>query len=229
VKTDTVLNGVLLVLSACAITVTGLFVKREFWPSELKPTSSGPALEKSEVADWESYLSSGNRLGPSSALVTVVEFSDFQCPYCAQVAERLSKTREKYGGQMAILFRHYPITARHPHALGAALSSECAAGQGRFEEFHDVLFMKQDSIGIIGWADLAKRSGIANLQAFERCTRDSLHADRVDRDIAAGNRLGLTGTPTLLINGQMLRGAPSQSVLDSMVHSEIARRVSSTR
>lgn len=176
-----------------------------------------------EVPEWRSFAASGQRIGPADAPVTIVEFSDFQCPFCAVAAETLRDLRERFGDSIAIVYRHFPLTEIHPHATAAAIASECAAEQGRFEAFHDALFASQDSIGRVDWTWFASRAGLAQAEAFENCIAEERTAPVVARDEAAGRTLGVAGTPTLLVNDRRLLGRADGALLDSLVSAALAR------
>lgn len=205
---ERLMNAGMGVLVLCALVVTGLLVRREMGAPEAAPPAQ-------RVADWREYASRGQRTGPASAPVTVVEFSDFQCPACRVLAERLRTLRGEDPAGLAVVFRHFPLP-NHTLAEPAARASECAANQGRFEPFHDAVFAAQESLSDTAWAGLATRSGVPDLAAFRRCVAAGESA-RVREDVAAGMRLGLRVTPTLLINGKRVNGAPSLETLRGMI------------
>lgn len=188
---------------ACALIVTGLVVRRELFSSPAATASV--ALESRTVPDWRSYAR-GQRMGPADAKVTIVEFSDFECPFCRATAARLRAVRAKYPRDVAVVYRHYPLPY-HAHAVEAARASLCAARQGRFEAFHDLLFA-QDSLGMVPWSRLAQSAGVRDPAGFERCMRLPGPSPEIERDLREGARLGVRGTPTLLVNERLLDGAP---------------------
>jgi protein-disulfide isomerase len=189
-------------LVGCAVTVTVLAVRRELFSAA---PNAQVTLESTTVSDWRSYAE-GQRMGPANAPVTIVEFSDFECPFCRATADRIRAIRARYPREVALVYRHYPLPY-HPNAVAAARASLCAARQGRFESFHDVLFAHQDSLGEIAWSQLARAAGVPGAAAFDACLGDPAPGD-IERDLRAGGRLGVHGTPTLLINDRLIRGAP---------------------
>lgn len=206
------LNVVMGVLVVCALVVTGLVVRRELFPAPAaRPSAPAPM-----VADWREYASAGQRMGPSAAPVTIVMFSDFQCPACAVAAERLRALRRAYPREVAVVYRHFPLR-RHPHAVAAARASECAAAEGRFEAFHDAMFSLQDSIGTTDWTRFAASTGVADTAAFRTCVSRTGPITALEQDTVAGRRLGVRATPTLLINETRVEGAPPLDVLSSYV------------
>lgn len=212
---ERVLNGALVVLTLCAVTVTGLLVRREFFSA---PPGQPPVTK---VDDWREYARDGHRMGPANAPVTVVVFSDFQCRFCGVLMANLRDLRNAYPEQVAVVYRHFPLS-NHEYAAAAARASECA--QGRFEAFQDALFASQDSIGAISWDRFASEAGVEDLAAFRACTTNSAPSPALARDSAAGGRLRVSGTPTLLINDQRFQGAVPPAILDEYVRRALARR-----
>lgn len=199
------------VLLACAVLVSVSVARREFLPSS---PQAGPVVK--EIKDWRDYASAGSIIGPPLAPIVVVEFSDFQCPFCAVLATRLDSLQRKYPGQVAVVYRHAPIDNLHPLARPAARASICADRQGRFKPYHDYLFANQKTLGQKGWMEIAAEVGVVDTAAFSACLSGDLPDDAVRADSVAGRKLDLRGTPLVLFNGRMISGAPSFSVLDSL-------------
>jgi len=202
------------VLVGCALLVTAALVRREFFPP---PVAAAVPPSIHEVAHWADLAARGHTLGPDTATVRIVEFSDFQCPFCAQLEPQLAALRAGHPGRLAVIYRHFPLPA-HKYAVAAALASECAADQGRFEAYHDALFQSQDSIGVLSWDGFARRAGVPQLGAFRDCVVSQRDKGRVDGDAAAASSISAAGTPTLVVNGRML-GSSAQ--LDSVVTEEL--------
>jgi protein-disulfide isomerase len=149
--------------------------------------------------------------------VKIVEFSDFQCPFCARTHPAVDAVRRRYPERVAVLYRHFPLDAIHPFARPAAVASECAGRQGRFGEFATLLFAQQDSLGAKPWSRFAAQAGVADAPAFERCVRESRTLAEVDRDAKLGTATRIEVTPTLVINGTLRPGAITEAELDSLV------------
>lgn len=194
------------ILTLCALLITGILIRREFFA----PAS---AQAPHEVDHWEELAAGGHTMGSANADVRILEFSDFQCPYCAELAPRLRAIRAKYPNQVAVVYRHFPLDA-HPHAAQAAQATECAAAQGRFEPYHDALFAASDSIGVTTWDEFARRAGVPAIEAFHECVETKRYAGKVDQDAAAALSVAALGTPTLIINGRMFPETPSPAQLD---------------
>lgn len=200
------------VLTACALVTTGLVVRRE-----LAAPRTASAAAPVRIQGWHEFARQGQRMGPPKAPVTIVVFSDFQCPYCAVAMERLRQVRSAHPTEVAVVYRHFPV-AGHRHAVAAARASECAGEQGRFEPFHDALFAaSRDSIGIVPWERYAEASGVADLPKFRECANGSGPVPALARDTLAARKLYVSGTPTLLINGLRVVGAPPMDSLEAYV------------
>lgn len=212
---ETLSNAATLVLVICAVVVAGLIVKREFFSP---PPAAGSAVRP--VSDWKELADGGAVLGSRSAPLKIVEFSDFQCPYCAQAHFRLTELRRKHADRMAVVYRHYPLEAIHPHAHQAAIAAECAGAQGKFEAYHDALFARQDSIGVAGWSVFAKTAGVPDTADFRRCVEESRFADRVAQDVEAGEKIGVNGTPMFIFDGKMITGTAAVDSLDKWISAQ---------
>ncbi len=145
--------------------------------------------------------------GAADAAVTLVEFSDFQCPFCARTAPLLDEMRKKYGDRVRIVYKHFPLSF-HPAAMPAAVASAAAQEQGRFWELHDVLFQQGQSLAADRFEDYAKQAGL-DIARFRQDLVDK-HAEyerRVQQDYRHGLEADVRGTPTVYINGKKLREA----------------------
>lgn len=145
----------------------------------------------------------GNRdhiLGPASAPVTLVEYGDYECPYCGAAHGIVRQIQQTVGDQMRFVFRHFPLTQIHPHAEHAAEAAEAAAAQDRFWEMHDVLYENQralDDWHLVGYAEAL---GLDAARIARELAEDAYH-NRVREDFMSGVRSGVNGTPTFFING----------------------------
>ncbi len=145
--------------------------------------------------------------GPENALVTIEEFSDFQCPYCARFKiETLYRIKETYGDRVRFIYRDFPLTSIHQFALKAAEAAQCAHEQGRFWEYHDLLFANQDALTTPDLKRYAAEIG-ANPSEFSTCLDSGKNTREVALDLQDGYQAGVTGTPAFLINGLLLSGA----------------------
>jgi len=210
-KTDALANVATMALAACALIVTALVVRREFSAS---PGAS--SFEVRTIRDWRAYAARGHRSGPRNAPVTIVEFEDYQCPFCRRMVDRLDSLQRADPLRIAVVRRHFPLDA-HAQARAAALAAECAGDQGAFEAYERRLYASQDSLGPAKWVALARDAGVPDLPRFAGCVGEAALAGNVDRDVEAGRRLGITGTPTFLVNHLMVRGEQPGAVLGELV------------
>ncbi len=144
--------------------------------------------------------------GDSNAPVTIVEYSDYQCPYCAQFQTTMQTVMENYPGQVRWIFRHFPLTSLHPYALKAAEAAECAGEQGKYWEYSDQLYANQPEFSPDYFSTLA---GEMNLDTgkFNDCVNSNRYAAVINSDSATGQKYGITGTPTFFVNGVRYKGA----------------------
>jgi len=206
------------VIALCALAITLSIVRNQFFPGVARSAGLQPTREQA----WKQYARSDMRIGPASAPVTITEFSDFQCPVCSRLYRELLSVRRKRGDEIAIVYRNYPLEDLHPFARPAAIAAQCAAKQGRFADYHDFLFEHQDSLPTIKWTGLAGRLGVADTVSFARCLRAPETVTQLKRDSTDAAALQIPGTPLLLVNEWVFRGAPSLEALDSVVAREVA-------
>lgn len=143
------------------------------------------------------------------AKVVMVEYSDFECPFCSRHHPTMQQIFDKYGDDVAWVYRHFPLSF-HPQAEPAANASECAADQGKFWEYADALFENQDSLGEDTYKEIASELGL-NTSKFNDCLENSTFQDEVDEDMASGRSSGVSGTPATFINGTMVVGSSGSS------------------
>lgn len=200
-RLERVTDVVTLAAGLAAVVVAGLVVYRAI---DADPPAATPVGEIT-VTDWQRYADGGHRAGPETAPVTIIEFGDYQCPFCRAAEPHLTAIRSRYGDQVALIYRHFPLPG-HSSAFPAARAAECAGKQARFWEFHGLLYATESWIGDTSQArlvELAERAGVGRVDEFVRCLDGSEGDDAVDADIAAGRSLGIRGTPTFLVNGEL--------------------------
>jgi protein-disulfide isomerase len=161
-------------------------------------------------------------IGNAAARVTIVEFSDFQCPYCLRAAPTLKRLHEAYGDKIRVVWKDFPLTQIHPQAFKAAEAGHCAQEQGKFWEFHDKLFASQQALQPEFLKQYAKDVSLDSGK-FDECLDSSKYAERVRDSVAAGSRLGVNSTPTLYINGRKLEGAQPYDVIAAVIDEELAK------
>jgi formate-nitrite transporter family protein len=164
--------------------------------------------------------SSDHILGPSEAAVTLVEYGDFECPNCAAAFPVVRNLLRSLDGQLRFVFRHFPVSIRHDHAQKAAEASEAAAAQGKFWEMHDILFRNQDDLDRESLLEYAGELNL-DLARFTYELDESIHAERVFRDLASGEASAVSWTPTFFLN-EVRHGVARD--LDGLVR-EVAEQV----
>lgn len=138
--------------------------------------------------------------GRSDAIVTLVEYGDYECPYCGAAHPIVGQVREIMGERLRFVFRNFPLTQIHPHAERAAEAAEAAAAQGKFWEMHDTLYENQKALDDAGLLLHAETAGL-NVEKFVEDLRTGVHQARVREDFMSGVRSDVNGTPTFFING----------------------------
>jgi protein-disulfide isomerase len=138
--------------------------------------------------------------GPATAAVTLVEYGDYECPYCAQAYLIIKEVQERLGRKLRFVFRSFPLTGLRPHAYQSALAVETAAAQGRFWDLYDFLFKHGEVLTDDNLRQSAAKLGL-NIEKFDREFRDRTYSIHVDEDIQSGKESGVTKTPTFFING----------------------------
>ena len=160
--------------------------------------------------------------GPEDAPVTIVEFSDFECPYCSRVVPTLKRVQEEYGDQVRLVFKQYPLP-NHPQAQKAGEASLCAHDQGKFWELHDAMFADQQNLAPDALVAKAERLGL-DVTAFRECLQSGRYAEAVQEDLREGARAGVSGTPAMFVNGRLVSGAVPYEEISRVVDEELERR-----
>jgi protein-disulfide isomerase len=161
--------------------------------------------------------------GPEDAPVLIIEFSDFECPFCGRFyTETLPLIMENYGDQIRFVYRDFPLTQIHASAQKAAEAAQCAFDQDSFWEYHDLLFENQgalDDASLKGYADQLGLDG----EEFADCLDSGRYAQEVQGDYRDGLAAGVEGTPTFFINGQRVRGAQPWQVFQATIEAALAQ------
>lgn len=146
--------------------------------------------------------------GNKNAKVTLIEYSDFECPFCLRHLDTINQILAQYPNDVRLIYRHYPLTSIHPEAQKAAEASECAGAQGKFWEMHDKIFAANaaGTMNVQKWKDAAKELSL-DTNKFNKCLDGGEMAARVNQDTAEGSSAGVSGTPATFVNGQLVEGA----------------------
>ena len=165
--------------------------------------------------------------GNPNAPVTIVEFSDFQCPYCRASEQTVKNLLAKYGDKLKVAYRDFPLRSAHPYAEAAAEASRCASEQGKYWQYHDLLFSNPGKLDAVGLLEEA-RSLQLNEPQFQSCLNSAKFKDAVDADLKAGSRARVSATPVFFVNGIFIAGAQPASAFEKAIDSELARLGSSS-
>jgi protein-disulfide isomerase len=160
--------------------------------------------------------------GAAQAPVTLVEFSDYQCPFCKRAQVTVKQVLDRYPGKVRHVYRDFPVEKTHPQAGEAAEAARCAHDQGKFWQYHDLLFTNAPKAGPEDLRRYAEQAAL-DVPTFERCVSSGVHRTKVQRDVEDGRRLGITGTPAFFINGRPLTGAQPLEAFARVIEEELAR------
>jgi len=160
--------------------------------------------------------------GPATARVTIVEFSDFECPYCGALFPTLKKIEANYGDRIRLVFRQFPLTGLHPHAQKAAEASLCANEQQKFWELHDAMFQDNKNLGVDALKQKASDLKL-DMTSFNGCLDTAKYSEQITEDIHEGVRAGVTGTPAMFVNGRFLNGAQPYEAITKIIDEELQR------
>ena len=158
--------------------------------------------------------------GSEKAAVTIVKFEDFQCPFCKQAQPALGEVISRYDGKIRLVHKDLPLDSIHPQARQAAEAARCAGDQGKFWNYHDVLYANSPKAGLEDLKSYAKATEL-DLGSFGQCLSSGKYKTAVDTDSREGARLGLTGTPAFFINGRELSGAQPLEVFVQIIDEEL--------
>lgn len=164
-------------------------------------------------------------LGNPEATVTIVEFGDFQCPFCARLFhETLPQIKEQYvkTGKVRFVYRDFPLSSIHAMAQKAAEAAECADEQEKFWPYHDILYQRQQSLSIANLKTWASEIGLNSAQ-FDACLDSGKYTDEVQKDLSAGQLAGVTGTPATFVNGRLISGAVPFETFKAVIEEELGK------
>jgi len=207
------------VLAIATLILAGAAVRREFFPTaSARPMrTEAPTVE----SDWKDALPVGIRVGDSTARVTMVVFNDLECPACQAFHRTTNAIQDAHPKDVSLVYVHFPLPM-HRFAGQAAQAAECANKAGRFREFVNAVFTKQDSLGMKSWGSYAQEAGILDTAAITRCAHDPSPVQRIEAGRALALRWELVGTPTVIINGRRYASSPSREEVERVVQELLA-------
>lgn len=214
-------NMVDVVLALAAVTVAGIVAKREFIDAPA-PAASKLATEGGYESKLAQFAPVFRTQGNPSAKMHIHVFDDMECPFCARFHAELTDFRARDSADVAVHFVHFPLPS-HRFAKPAATFAECTVPQGRFFDAIDLLFKKQDSLGLKSWSSFQNDLKLQDTLAFQACVAANDHA-RIDSSVALGRKMGISATPTVFLNGVRYTVPPDASelrrILDSLRKSQ---------
>lgn len=175
----------------------------------------GPVRTLSQ-SDWNTLLASGHHVGPKSAPVTIVEFSDFLCTHCKEFNEALDLYRKDNPGQIQIVYHNFPLP-QHAYSKKLAASAECVAKMGNYERYYSLLYKNQDGITKLSLDSLAVKAGVKDVKAFNGCLSNQNVLNTIQHDVDLGEKIGLMQTPTIVINRVLYSGALTYQQLSEAI------------
>jgi len=195
--------------------------RRDAFVGSLRKTAAVDVrLERPELRRASIDVAGAPAKGPASARVTIVEFSDFHCPYCRSVQPTINELLTKYGDRVRLVFRHFPVDTLHPTARRAAEAAWCAQQQGKFWPFHDRLYLVGNDATPATLSRIATDAGLDG-SAFNACTSGADAHNAIDQDLDQARRLNLSGTPTFFINGRPFIGRQPLEAFIQVIDEEL--------
>lgn len=165
-------------------------------------------------------------LGPENAPITIIEFSDYQCPYCVKWYQEVhGRLMKEYEGKIRFVYRDFPLYSIHPEALPAAEAANCAGEQDAYWPFHDALFGQKNGLGAQAYSKYASELGL-NVDQFNKCMSERRYKSEVDADFKFASTLGVSSTPTFFVNGLAIVGAQPFEVFKDVIDKELAGDIS---
>jgi len=215
-------RGLSVILSLSAVTIAGSVAWREFSNQPQIVTDSARSPQPEYTPGWEEALSVGIRVGEASAPITIVEFSDLECPACARFQGVIEEALQEYPEDVAFVFVHMPLQG-HRFARQAAMVAECAEASGQFMPMISAIFRKQDSLGLKSWGSFAQEAGLSDSASISACAWDSRPVPRIEAGLALARKLDVTATPTVLVNGWRFVG-PTKNELNRAIEAALGGR-----
>jgi protein-disulfide isomerase len=184
------------------------------------PAAANPAVQRYDIP-----VDDDPAIGPDNAAITIVEFSDYECPYCRQWhSEVFTKLMEAYPEQVRLVYRDFPLSSIHPNAVPAAIAANCANEQGKFWPVHERLFSMELGLNDQAYRDYAAALGL-NVQSFNECVESQRYQAEVEADYQFAAELGVRSTPTFFINGIAVVGAQPFEVFQQVIDKELAGEI----
>ncbi|NUM45001.1 MAG: DsbA family protein [Anaerolineales bacterium] len=192
---------------------------------QTNPQADTQTADTQEIVRYDVPIDDDPFFGPATAPITIIEFSDFECPYCrkwhVEVFQRLLDT---YPDQIKFVYRDFPLTSIHPNAFSAAEAANCAGDQGVYWPYHEQLFSMQLGLSQDAYTQYAEQLGL-DMATFGACIAEGKHKDEIQADFEYAAQLGVRSTPTFFINGIAVVGAQPYDVFQQVIEKELAGEI----
>ena len=185
-------------------------------------TPPSPTPTNADVSKLLPLIEDSYSQGPENAKVTLIEVSDFQCPYCERHAPTMDQIMDVYAGKVRRVWINFPLTSIHPYAMKAAGAAECAGEQGKFWEMHDEIFANQSAITVDDLKGYAQDLGLKTSQ-FNSCLDGDKYSSKIQQQMTAAQAAGVSGTPGTFVNGQLVKGAYPFDTFKQLIDAELAK------
>jgi len=199
------------ILVMCALLITSLVMIQFFSKKDFNDS-----IVDREVDSWEEISTLSYRKGIASAPIQIIEFFDYSCPYCKEADPILNKIAKKYKDQISIVYNHFPQD-EFSSTFKAAVASECAAKQGKFLDYHNLLFANQENLEDLSFDNLAIKAKIQDISLFKECCESNEAKNIVLESMSIADNLEIGGVPTFLINDKIVPGVRSESEFSNLI------------
>jgi protein-disulfide isomerase len=196
------------------------------WGRSAKTTTDTAEIQiPDKVTRYDVPVDDDPSLGPANAPITIIEFSDYECPYCRKWYDDVfDRLMTEYPGKIRFVYRDFPLISMHPDAVPAAEAADCAGEQDDYWKYHDALFSMKYSLGSDAYLQYAADLGL-DVDAFKRCVAEHRYADEVQADFNYATNLGINSTPTFFLNGIPIVGAQPYDIFKQVVDKELAGEI----
>ncbi len=200
-------NLVIIVLLVLQVVLSGIMLMRIINLEKLLSSTEPSPVYVGEISEGDNPA-----MGPQDAPITIIVFSDFQCPYCSSANQLIEEIMQEYPDQIRFVHRDFPLEEIHPDAFNAALAARCAGEQGKYWEMNDALFSNQEDLSIDGINKLVEMLDLDQVQ-FDTCFESKKFEEKILSDKQAGEEYGVHATPTLFVNGYQVNGADRDAII----------------
>lgn len=218
-RKDRVYNTLTIMSAIASFLLVGLLIRKELSSTANERASTEPTVD----SKWLDYASAGTKIGRADAAVSLVVFSDIECPFCRRLHQAIDSMMHVDSTGLSMTFIHSPIVG-HRFALPAARAAECAREQGRFNEMLSALFTAQDSLGLLTWGTLANRAGVSDTSQLVACQSSDRKFTAIEKGQSVSALAKVTGTPTVIINGWRFPTPPPRDTISAIIERVRAKR-----